>query len=266
MNTTIAAPRRASGRWLRAALAAALFCGHALADDAPHAVTVYAAASLTESLRQIGAQFSAAGGGVVKFSFAASSALARQIEAGSPADIFFSADAEWMDYLEQRHMIQSATRRNALGNRLALVAPADSTLELRVAPHFGLRAALGQERLATGDPDSVPVGRYARAALTSLGVWDSVADRLVRADNVRGALMFVARGEVPLGIVYETDARVDPKVRIVDLFPADTHPPIVYPVALIRDADPAARRFLDYLRGPAAAAVFVMAGFSVLAP
>ena len=145
-------------------------------------------------------------GVTVKLSFAASSVLARQIEAGGKADVFISADQEWMDYLQSRGLIEKLTRRNLVGNRLVLIAPADSKIELKIAPGFPLVGALGGGRLATGDPDTVPVGRYARSALISLGVWDEIQDRLVRADNVRGAMMFVARGEVPLGIVYTTDA------------------------------------------------------------
>jgi len=239
--------------------------GLAAAAGTTAPLTVYAAASLTDALQQVGANFESANRLPVRFSFAASSVLARQVEAGAPADVFFSADAEWMDYLQQRRLIQATSRRNLLGNRLALVAPSDSKLELRIAPHFALRAALGRQRLATGDPDSVPVGRYARAALTSLGVWEEVEGRLVRAENVRGALMFVARGEAPLGIVYETDARLDPKVRIVDLFPPSSHPPIEYPVALTSVAQPIAVKFIDYLSGPDARATFERFGFVVLA-
>jgi molybdate transport system substrate-binding protein len=246
------------------ALLAGLALAGAAAAEPPAALVVDGASSLTDALQRIGDQFTAATHIPVKFSFAASSALARQIEAGAPADVFFSADPDWMDYLEQRHLIRNGSRRNLLGNRLALVAPADSKLVLRIEPHFALRAALGQERLATGDPDVVPVGRYARAALTSLGAWDEVADRLVRAENVRSALMFVARGEVPLGIVYETDARVDPKVRIVDLFPTTTHPPIVYPAAMTSTAAPNAERFMEFLRAPEARATFQKFGFTVL--
>ena len=160
----------------------------------------------------------------VKASFAASSVLAKQIEAGAPAQVFLSADREWMDYLEQRGRLQGGSRRDLLGNELVLIAPADSALQLKIAPHFALLAALGSGRLATGDPDSVPAGLYARAALTRLGVWPQVADRLVRAENVRAALMYVARGEAPLGIVYRTDARAEGRVRVVDVFPADTPP------------------------------------------
>jgi molybdate transport system substrate-binding protein len=149
-----------------------------------------------------------------------------------------------------------------LSNRLVLVAPADSRIELKIAPGFALGAALGSNgRLATGDPESVPVGKYARSALTSLGVWNDVADRLVRADNVRSALAFIARGETPLGIVYETDAKVEKRVHIVDYFPADSHPPIVYPIAVTAQARPAARRFVEFLRSAAAQDIFKKYGF-----
>jgi molybdate transport system substrate-binding protein len=230
----------------------------------PRPLVVYAAASLTDVLQELGASYEKSGGGPVRLSFAASSALARQIESGAEADLFFSADQEWMNYLDQRHLLREGTRVDLLGNRLALVAPVTSNVQLTVGPGFALRAALHDERLATGDPDSVPVGRYAKAALTTLGVWNDVADRLVRAENVRSALAFVARGEVPLAIVYETDARVDPKVRVVALFPESSHPPIRYPVALTRGAAPEAAALLAYLRGPDAASVFRRYGFSVL--
>ena len=230
----------------------------------PPPVTVFAAASLTDALRQVGDEFTKETGVPVKFSFAASSTLARQIESGAPSDVFVSADLDWMDYLEQRNLIRKASRHNLLGNRLALIAPIDSKVVLKIAPHFALRAALGDERWATGDPDSVPVGRYAREALTSLGVWGEVADKLVRAENVRGALMFVERGEVPIGIVYETDAAIDPKVRVIDLFPADSHAAIVYPAALLPAASADAARFHAYLQGPQAKAMFTRFGFAVL--
>ncbi|HWJ34405.1 MAG TPA: molybdate ABC transporter substrate-binding protein [Steroidobacteraceae bacterium] len=233
--------------------------GHSDTGNRP--IVVCAAASLTDALQELGAEYGKSTGNVVKFSFAASSALARQIESGAPADVFFSADIDWMEYLQKRNLIQTASRRDLLGNRLVLIAPAASAITLKIAPHFGLAEALGKSRLATGDPDSVPVGRYARAALTTLGVWDSVADRIVRAENVRAALAFVDRGEVPLGIVYKTDALVDPGVRIVDTFPADTHPPIIYPIALTTGARSGAAQFADYLGTPAAGAVFAKYGF-----
>jgi molybdate transport system substrate-binding protein len=173
-----------------------------------------------------------------------------------------SADLEWMDYVQARNLIDRATRRNVLSNRLVLVAPADSKIELKIAPGFALGAALGSNgRLATGDPESVPVGKYARSALTSLGVWNDVADRLVRADNVRSALAFIARGETPLGIVYETDGKVEKRVRIVDYFPESSHPPIVYPVAVIAQAHPSARQFVDFLNSAVAQDAFKKYGF-----
>jgi len=227
-------------------------------------IVVFAAASLTDALQELSADFSSASAIPVKLSFAASSVLARQIENGAPADVFFSADIEWMDYLQTRRLIKSDSRRDLLGNRLVLIAPAASTIRLKVEPHFGLREALGNGRLATGDPDSVPVGRYARAALTTLGVWDSVENKLVRAENVRAALAFVERGEVPLGVVYRTDALIDGGVRIVDVFPAATHPPIIYPIALVSTARSGAREFVNFLGTPVASAVFTKYGFTPL--
>jgi len=231
------------------------------ADDRNQQVLVFAAASLTNVLDEIGAAYTQQTRQHVKFSYAASSALARQLEAGARADVFFSADLEWMDYAQARGLIDRTTRRNVLGNRLALVAPAASKIELKIVPGFALAAALGNGRLATGDPESVPVGKYARSALTSLGVWNDVADRLVRADNVRSALAFIARGETPLGIVYETDAKVEKRVRVVAFFPADSHPPIVYPVAATAQARPSAGQFIDFLQSSAAQNAFEKYGF-----
>jgi molybdate transport system substrate-binding protein len=225
---------------------------------------VFAASSLTDVLEEIGAAYARDTGEHVKLSYAASSVLARQIEAGAPADVFFSADTDWMDYLSARNLIDTGTRQDLLGNRLVLIAAQASDIRLKIAPHFPLAATLGRRRLATGDPDAVPVGKYARSALTSLGVWDEVADRLVRAENVRSALAFVSRGEAPLGIVYETDALIDRGVRVVDVFPASSHAPIVYPVAATKTARPAAARFLSYLHGASAVAAFRRFGFSVL--
>jgi molybdate transport system substrate-binding protein len=231
------------------------------ADKAP--ITVFAAASLTNALQELGEGFTRETSIPVRFSFAASSALAKQIENGAPADVFFSADLEWMDYLQARNLIQRDTRRDVLGNKLVLVAPADSTIKLTIEPHFPLAGALGNGRLATGDPDSVPVGRYAQQALTSLGVWGEVAGRLVRADSVRSALAFVERGEAPLGIVYETDALIDKQVRVVAVFPATSHMPIVYPIALTSGAAKGdAVRFVAYIRGPAGGAAFKSYGFT----
>src|SRR5262249_53821726 len=173
----------------------------------------------------------------VAISFAASSVLAKQIEASGGADMFVSADKDWMDYLDNKGLIAHATRRNLLASHLVLIAPAAATTRVTIAPHFDLIGALGGGRLSVADPDTVPAGKYGKAALTSLGVWNTVADHLVIAENVRVALSYVARGEAPLGIVYTTDAMAEQKVRIVDTFPDNTHPPIVYPVALTKDAN-----------------------------
>ena len=227
-------------------------------------ITVFAAASLTNVLQELGDGFTKETSIPVRFSFAASSALARQIENGSPADVFFSADLEWMDYLQARNLIQRDTRHNALGNRLVLIAPTDSKIKLKIEPVFALAAALGKGHLATGDPDAVPAGRYAREALTTLGVWSDVADRLVRADSVRSALAFVDRGEAPLGIVYDTDALIDKHVRVVDVFPDNSHLPIVYSVALTSRATADAAKFVAYLRGPAGDVAFKAYGFTPL--
>jgi molybdate transport system substrate-binding protein len=249
-------------KFLAACAAALAFAGAARADDAKKPeLLVFAAASLTNVLGELASDWEKASGIHAKMSFAASSVLARQIEAGSNADVFVSADQEWMDYLQTRGLIDGSSRRNLVGNRLVLIAPADSKIELRIARGFKLADALAGGRLATGDPDTVPVGRYARSALTTLGVWDEVADRLVRADNVRSAMLFVARGEVPLGIVYATDAAVDPKVKVIDTFPADTHAPITYPAAATRGAKPDAAAFVAFLKGEQARVAWRKFGF-----
>jgi molybdate transport system substrate-binding protein len=236
-----------------------LRCLAAQVDHPP--VVVFAAASLTNVLQDIGDSFTRESSIPVKFSFAASSTLARQIETGAPADVFFSADVEWMDYLQGRQLIRTASRHDVVANHLVLVAPADSTIRLKIGPGFALAATLGAGHLTTGDPDSVPVGRYAREALTRLGVWSDVDKRLVRADSVRSALAFVDRGEASLGIVYATDADIDPKVRVVDVFPDGTHEPIVYPIALTVAAKPDAPAFVDYVRGRVGDAAFKKYGF-----
>jgi len=235
------------------------------AADAPSSsLMVFGAASLTNVLQDIGTDYTRETGQQAQFSFAASSVLARQIEAGTRADVFVSADEEWMDYLATRTLIQPKSRHDIIMNRLVLIAPAANPITLKIAPHFALAAALGKDKLATGDPGSVPVGRYARAALTNLGVWSALAGHIVPAEDARAALAFVARGEAPLGIVYETDALVEKRVRIVDTFPEDSHAPITYPVALITTAKPGAGRFVAYLKSPAARAVFARYGFQNL--
>jgi molybdate transport system substrate-binding protein len=253
--------KRFARAWLIWCLSLCGAAGFAADADKPP-IMVFAAASLTNVLQELGDGFTRETQIPVKFSFAASSALARQIENGAPADIFFSADLEWMDYLQTRGLIQRDSRHNLLGNRLVLIAPSDSPIKLKIEPHFALVAALGSGHLATGDPDSVPAGRYAREALTSLGVWNEVADRVARADSVRSALAFVDRGEAPLGIVYETDALIDKRVRVVDIFPDNSHLPILYPIALTRAAKPDAAKFASYLSGPAGGVAFKAYGFA----
>jgi len=241
---------------------AVLVLGNArAADPAKPELLAFAASSLTNVLEDIGSAYTKETGQAVKFSFGSSATIARQIEAGARVDVFFSADLEWMDYLEARNLIDSKSRRNVVSNRLALIAPADSKVELKIGPGFPIGAALGSGRLATGDPDYVPVGRYAKSALTTLGVWNEIADRVVRADNVRSALMFVSRGEAPLGIVYETDARTDKRVRIVDLFPANSHLPITYPAAATKAAKPGAQTFVEFLQSATAREIFARYGF-----
>lgn len=224
--------------------------------------TVFAAASLKNALDDIVKAHEARTNDKVVVSYAASPALARQIEAGAPADIFVSADLDWMDYLEKRKLIKPASRQNLLRNRIVLIAPSDSKATLKIAPGFPFASALGKERLAMADPNSVPAGKYGKASLEALGVWKDVQARVAAAENVRAALMLVARGEAPFGIVYSTDAAVEPKVRIVDLFPEYTHPPIIYPAALLATSkSAAAASFLSSLNQPAARVIFEKYGF-----
>ena len=234
----------------------------ALAEAQPAApVTVFAASSLTDSLNTVASAYQAKTGIKVTLSFGASSTLARQIEQGARADLFLSADIDWMDYLQKKGLIADATRKDLLGNRLVLIAAADAKPAPRIAPGFDLAGALGDRRLALADPASVPAGRYAKAALTSLGVWDKIAPKVAQAENVRVALEYVARGEAPYGIVYATDAKVAPKLRIAGVFPESSHPPIVYPAALTKTASLGAKAFLEFLGGAQARAIFEKAGF-----
>lgn len=223
---------------------------------------ILAAASLQESLTEAATIWTAKKHPRPVISFAGSSALARQIDAGAPADIFISADEPWMDYLANKGMIRPGTRRSFLANRLVLVAPANQPVRIAIRHGFPIAAALGKGRLAIADPDSVPAGKYGKAALTALGVWTIVEPRIARVENVRAALSLVERGEAPLGIVYATDAMVSKNVRIVGTFPPNSHPPITYPIALLksasnRDAE-AFRRFLISREGKA---IFARYGF-----
>jgi molybdate transport system substrate-binding protein len=232
------------------------------ADAQPPAVTVFAAASLTDAMKQAADAYKAKMGVSITLSFGASSTLAHQIDQGAAADVFMSADSDWMDYLEKNGRIANGTRKNLLGNELVLVAGMDARPAPKIVPHFNLAGALGDGKLAMADPASVPAGKYGKEALTTLGVWDSVSSKVVQAENVRVALEYVARGEAPFGIVYATDARIAP-VKVVGVFPENTHAPIIYPVALTGTASAAARDFLAFLSGPEARAIFEKAGFTV---
>lgn len=229
---------------------------------------VFAAASLKTALDEIHAGWTAEKRGGVKASYAASSALARQIEAGAPADIFLSADLDWMDYLQQRNQLKAGSRTSLLSNRIVLIAPANAQASLTITPGFALTDLLGRDgRLAMADVNAVPAGKYGKAALEHLGVWPMVQNRVAQAENVRAALMLVARGEAPAGIVYETDAAAEKSVRILGRFPETSHPPIIYPAAaLAASQHPQAMAYLGHLRSSAAKAVFEKHGFTLLAP
>jgi len=224
-------------------------------------VTVFAAASLKDALDENAKAYQARSGDRIVVSYAASSALAKQIEAGAPADLFISADLDWMDYVEQRRLIKTGTRQNLLRNRLVLIAPADSKASVSIVPGFPLARLLGDGRLAMANPDAVPAGKYGKASLEALGVWKDVQSKVAAAENVRAALVLVSRGEAPFGIVYKTDAAADPKVRVAGLFPENTHPPIIYPIAVTAAGKPAAGAFLKWLSGPQARAIFEKHGF-----
>lgn len=235
--------------------------GMAIAQPAA-TVTVFAAASLTDSLKAVADAYKARTGIAVTMSFGASSTLAHQIDQGAQADIFASADTDWMDFLQKNGHVDETTRKDLLGNQLVLIAASDARPAPKIAPHFDLAGALGDGKLALADPASVPAGKYAKAALTALGVWDSVSPKVVQAENVRVALEYVSRGEAPFGIVYATDAKVAPSVRVAGVFPESTHTPIVYPIALIKGASPGAKDFLAFLNGGYAKAIFEKAGFT----
>jgi molybdate transport system substrate-binding protein len=256
--------------WLALPAALLLACSAWSAPTAAQGrdVLVFAAASMKNALDDVAAQWQRETGKKVVVSYAASNTLIKQIEQGAPADIFISADLDWMDYGQQKGLIKNDTRADLLGNRLVLIAPKDSDVSTGIKPGFDLAALLKGGRLAMANVDAVPAGKYGKASLEKLGVWNSVKDKVAQADSVRGALILVARGETPLGIVYQTDAASDPTVKIVGTFPADTHPPIIYPVALTKDSKSAdARAFLTYMEtSPAADRAFAKQGFTVLAP
>jgi molybdate transport system substrate-binding protein len=258
----VKAMRHFSGTFLTPfVLSLVLFSVPAAADE----ITVFAAASLTNAMGEVGQAFEQKEKHTVRFSFASSSTLAKQIENGAPAHLFLSADLAWMDYLDQRKLVVDGTRIDLLGNRLVLIAPAGSQLnKVDLKPGADLAGLMSGGLLAAGDPDHVPAGKYARSALEKLGMWKAVEVRIARADSVRAALALVECAECPLGVVYATDAEASSKVKVVGMFPEDSHPPIVYPAALVKGKDiPAARSLLEFLKGPTAKTIFEKQGFTV---
>ncbi|MGH6791420.1 MAG: molybdate ABC transporter substrate-binding protein [Methyloceanibacter sp.] len=236
------------------------------ARDESKGPLVFAAASLKDALDAINAAWAKESGKSAVISYAGSSMLAKQIEEGAPADVFIAADLDWMDYLAERKLINPDTRFNLLGNTLVLIAPKDSPLAADIAPDFPLAALIGDGKLAMANTDSVPAGKYGKAALTKLGVWDSVKDKIAQAENVRAALLLVSRGEAPFGIVYATDAKADPNVEVLGTFSADTHKPIIYPAAVLAKSQNAdAQAFVTFLKTETANKLFQDQGFTVLA-
>jgi molybdate transport system substrate-binding protein len=257
------------GRTLGFAAAALLVAG--LAQTPARAqggdVVVFAAASLKNALDAVNAQWLKETGRKASISYAASSALAKQIEQGAPAQMFISADLDWMDSLAKKNLIKPDTRSNLLGNRIVLVAPKDKAQAIEIKPGFDLAKVLGEGRLAMANVDVVPAGKYGKAALEKLGAWASVSGKVAQTENVRAALLLVSRGEAPAGIVYQTDAAADPNVKIIGTFPENTHPPIIYPIALTASANhPDAAAFLAYVKSGKAKPLFEAQGFTVLPP
>jgi molybdate transport system substrate-binding protein len=228
-------------------------------------LTVFAAASLKNALDDVNAAFTKDTGLKVTASYAASSALAKQLESGAPADVFISADLNWMDYSQAKNLIKADSRYNLLGNKLVLIAGKDSKLnDVKIDQGFDIAKLAGDGRIAVADVKAVPAGLYAKAALEKLGSWAAAEPKLAQAENVRATLAFVSRGETPIGIVYETDAKVDPAVKIIGYFPESSYPPVTYPAAATANAKPDAQKYLNYLKGSASKAVFEKYGFSVL--
>lgn len=233
--------------------------------QAQETLTVFAAASMKNALDDINAAFTKTTGIKVTASYAASSALARQLESGAPADVYISADLKWMDYVGDKKLIKADSRHNLLGNRLVLIAGKDSKIgSITIEPGFDIAKLAGDGRIAVADVKAVPAGLYAKAALEKLGAWTKAEPKLAMAENVRATLAFVARGETPIGIVYETDAKVETNVKIIGTFPHGSHPPVTYPMAATANAKPDAAKYLAFLRGSDAKAIFEKYGFSVL--
>lgn len=234
-----------------------------VAASAADGLLVFAAASLKNALDDADAAYEKQSGTKVAASYAASGTLAKQLENGAPADLFISADLEWMNYVSDKKLIKPETRVDLLGNALVLVAPLGSTAKVKLVPGMHLLPLISDGRLAIGDPQSVPAGKYAETALEKLRAWDEVKDHLARAESVRAALALVSRGEAPLGIVYATDAAADKDVTVVATFPEDSHPPIIYPAAVMATGKPEAVKFLAWLHTPAAAPFFTKQGFTI---
>ena len=248
--------------WLGLAVAIAFAPAAAFAQDG---LVIFAAASLKNALDEIATGWKDSGKPAAKISYAASSALAKQLEQGAPADMFISADTDWMDYVEKKDLIQKDTRVNLLGNKIVLIAPRDAKVSVDVKQGFDLAKALAGGKLAMANVASVPAGKYGKAALEKLGAWDGVKDKIAQAENVRAALLLVARGEANFGIVYSTDAAAEPNVKIVGEFPDDSHPPIIYPAALTTGTKATdAKAFLDLLKSNKARPAFEKQGFTVL--
>jgi molybdate transport system substrate-binding protein len=228
-------------------------------------LTVFAAASMKNALDDVNAAFTKQSHITVHTSYAASSALAKQIDAGAPTDVFVSANIKWMDYLAGKNEIKTDTRVNLLGNALVLIAPKDSKLShVDIGPGFDIVKLAGSGRIAVADTKGVPAGLYAKAALTKLGVWAAAEPKLAQGENVRATLAFVARGETPVGIVYATDAKIEPNVKIIGTFPESSHPPVTYPVAATKNAKPDTAKYLAFLKTSTAKAIFEKYGFSYL--
>ena len=253
---------RRSLRIAASALLAVSLAGAAKAQDAP---IVFAAASLTNAFQDIGKLYKEKAGTEVRFSFAASSALAKQLEAGAPAAIFASADTKWMDYAEGKDLTLKATRVTPIGNSLVLIMPADTAKAVTISKNLDFATFLGADgKIATGLTDSVPIGIYAKTALANLGQWEKIKDRVVGAESVRAALALVERGEAAAGIVYSTDAAIAKNVKVVATFPADSHPPVEYPFEMVKGQDTEANKaLLAFLTGPEAKAVYAKYGFVV---
>ncbi len=252
----------------RALAILALFAAAPQQVAAQDTLTVFAAASMRSALDEVDKAFTAKTGVTMTASYAASSALAKQIAQGAPADVYISANVKWMDFLADKKLVAHGARVDLLGNRLVLIAPKESKLDhVNIGKGFDLAKLAGKDRIAVADTKAVPAGLYAKAALQSLGAWQATEPRLAQAENVRATLAYVARGETPLGIVYATDAKVEPKVKVVGVFPAGSHPPIIYPVAQVAGGRSAhGKAYLDFLQTPAAKAIFERYGFSFLVP